>query len=219
MHTGIKKIRVKNDNIWLILENLINMMQNFNLTSFFSGLGLGSILGFTIKKYISKLIDSKFDREDKGYDKLHNRYKKLYSPLVFKMMGIAIESGGKLTFKEKLLIMVKGIFSGNFRYSWNIFRFKSKDTSKEYYLANFSSFNFEGIRKHIKKYHSLADSKLVELLDSAVRAKNEQDHGEALERSTNSSYSNNDYITPEVYSLINHILKYNKYLNDKLYPE
>ncbi|MDA1317077.1 MAG: hypothetical protein O3B87_03570 [bacterium] len=194
----------------------IDFLNKLDFTSFLSGLGLGSIIGFALKKFVNKLIDRIFDRENIGYDKLTDRYNKLYSPLMHKIMEVAIESSGRMIFKRKLELVIKYILSGNFKSSLDIFESKRLSKSNDYYLSHLSDkFDLNSVKQHIKKYHHLADSRLVELLASAINAEKEKVHYNELEKRIEFI---DDRLTPEAYDLINHIRGYNKHLNSKLNP-
>jgi len=198
---------------------LLSLFNNFDYKSFISGLGIGSICGYAIKIYINKLINRQFSREDIAYDKLQERYTKLYIPLKQIILGISIESMGKLTFNRRMNLVVKGVFKGKFNYAWNYLKLKDTTNPNDKYLAEFSNFNFESLNMHINKYFKLADDKLIKLLDRVIRSENIETYYRNLEGSRGIQHFDDGYLTPEKYQLINHIDKYSEYLCKKLNPK
>lgn len=149
-----------------------------------------------------------------GYNKLQNRYNKLYSPLVHQIIGMCVldaKHGFSITTKLKLII--RSILKGNFEFAFLWFRYQPDieyASGERYFITNTSdNFDLKGIQQHIKKYHYLADSKLVELLADAILASRQPDRYFNLE---------DGGICPEVYHLIYHIQTYSKRLNNKLNP-
>jgi hypothetical protein len=188
-------------------------------------LDLIRVLVESAKGFIDRAIDRSFARKTLKDQLLQDRYTKLYVPLMQQILGIELVSTlpTSIRFRTTCSEILECLLTGNFRYIpkyWNLYRNQRKRGTKEEHYelesAPFSNFNFESMQKHIKKHFDLADQKLKDLLDAAVRADNSWKYREASFPESNHT---GPAVTEQTYALINHIYAYGKRLHNRTHPK
>lgn len=195
------------------------MWQTF-IGIFISGLGLGALIEFAIRKIVDKSIDDWFQKRNEKRNYLNERLFTIYGKLRHDTLGITIISARVvIPWQVRLNVALKHLLEGKPKQAWKalVKDYNKKGLTDSYEFEHFSGFDLEGAKNHIKKHRKYADHKLVKKLDAAIRAENELRYYEALEQSSNSHFTYGHVVTPQTYELISYIDSQFEKLSKKLH--